>query len=116
MTNQELDIKIKEILKNENFFDMMEQALEFEKEYKTSSFYKKTKLSLMEVLKQSKVFYLFNLTTIFETLQEKINTLDISNFIEMLEKLGSVFGQENSEIQEMIKEIGEYSWFNQKSE
>ena len=32
MTNKELDIKVKEILKNENFFDMMEEALKFEKE------------------------------------------------------------------------------------
>ena len=36
MNNSELELKIKEIIKIENFFDMMEAAQDFEKEYKQS--------------------------------------------------------------------------------
>ena len=44
MNNNELELKIKEILSIENFFDMMEAVFDFEKEYKGSEFYKKTKM------------------------------------------------------------------------
>jgi hypothetical protein len=54
MNNQELELRIKEILKNRNFFDMIESAINFEKEYKTSDFFRKTKISLMEVIKEAK--------------------------------------------------------------
>ena len=40
MNNQELELKIKEILNNKNFFDMIESVMEFEKEYKGTDFYK----------------------------------------------------------------------------
>ena len=43
MNNQELELKVKEILSIENFFDMMEAVFAFEKEYKATEFYKKTK-------------------------------------------------------------------------
>ena len=43
MNNQELELKIKEILKIKNFFDMVEATVAFDKEYRTSSFYKATK-------------------------------------------------------------------------
>ena len=31
MNNSELELKVKEIMKNENFFDMMEAAQDYEK-------------------------------------------------------------------------------------
>ena len=46
MNNQELELKVKEILAIENFFDMMEAAIAFEKEYKGTNFFKKTKEQL----------------------------------------------------------------------
>lgn len=55
MNNQELELKVKEILSIENFFDMMEAVFAFEKEYKATEFYKKTKMSLVEVMKESKI-------------------------------------------------------------
>ena len=57
MNNQELELRIKEILSLENFFDMIEAAVDFEKEYKQSGFYKKTKMPLLEVIKNSKMWY-----------------------------------------------------------
>lgn len=60
MDNKELNIKFQEILSTKNFFDMLENAMAFEKEYKQSSFYKKTKLSLLEALKYHKVWMLLD--------------------------------------------------------
>ena len=36
MNNQELELKVKEILEIENFFDLIEAVCAFEKEYKQS--------------------------------------------------------------------------------
>lgn len=60
MDNKELNIKFQEILSTKNFFDMLENAISFEKEYKQSSFYKKTKLSLFEALKYHKAWTLLD--------------------------------------------------------
>ena len=49
MNNQELELKVKEILEIENFFDMIEAAVALKKEYKRTKFYKKTKMPLIEV-------------------------------------------------------------------
>ena len=38
MNNQELEQKIKEILSINNFFDMIESAVSFEKEHKNTDF------------------------------------------------------------------------------
>lgn len=43
MNNIELENKIKEIIEQDNYFDMMLLASVFEKDYKTSDFYKATK-------------------------------------------------------------------------
>ena len=55
MNNQELELRVKEILENKNFFDMVEATLAFEKEYKGTEFYKKTKIPLVEVIKAAKM-------------------------------------------------------------
>lgn len=105
MNNEQLELQFKEILATENFFDMMEKAVEFEKEYKQSGFYKKTKMPLVEVLKYSKIWSLMNLDNIIKTIQEKINLLDLSKITEIIGQAGDMFAIENEEIQEMIKEV-----------
>lgn len=105
MNNEQLELQFKEILATENFFDMMEKAVEFEKEYKQSGFYKKTKMPLVEVLKYSKIWSLMNLDNIVGVIQEKINSLDLSKITEIIGQAGDMFAIENEEIQEMIKEV-----------
>ena len=105
MNNQELELRVKEILAVDNFFDMVEATMAFEKEYKQSDFYKHTKMSLMDVIKNSKMWYLVNLDELFTQLQNKINDLDFSNINGMLDQMGNIFGQENTEIMEMIQEV-----------
>ena len=107
MNNQELESKVKEILSIENFFDMMEAVFAFEKEYKTTEFYKQTKMSLIEVMKESKIWYALQLKDIGSKIQSFINDLDLSNLNKILEQLGDIYGQENEETLNIIKEFKE---------
>ena len=107
MNNQELESKVKEILSIENFFDMMEEVFAFEKEYKATEFYKKTKMSLAEVMKESKIWYALQFKDIGSKIQSLINDLDLSNLNNVLEQLGDVYGQENEETLNIIKEFKE---------
>ena len=50
MNNQELELKVKELLAIENFFDMIIAVKDFEKEYKNSDFFKSTKMSLILIM------------------------------------------------------------------
>ena len=72
MTNQELELRVKEILANDNFFDMIEATFAFEKEYKQTAFYKNTKMSLAEVIKQSKLWYTLQLNDIAKPIHSTI--------------------------------------------
>lgn len=107
MNNQELELKVKEILSIENFFNMIEATLAFEKEYKTTEFYKKTKMSLVEVMKESKIWYALQFKDIGSKIQNLINELDLSNLNNVLEQLSDVYGQENEETLNIIKEFKE---------
>lgn len=102
MNNNELELKIKEILSNENFFDMMEAVFDFEKEYKGSEFYKKTKMPLIEVVKGSKTWYMLQLKDIGNKIQSLINNLDVSHLSEVIDQFGSVFEQENKETLDIL--------------
>lgn len=105
MNNQELELKIKEILAIENFFDMMESAIAFEKEYKTTEFFKKTKMSLIEVIKGSKAWYALQLKDITTTIQKEINSLDLTKLTNVLNQLGDVYDKENLETLNILKEF-----------
>lgn len=107
MNNQELELKVKEILSIENFFDMMEAVFAFEKEYKGTEFYKKTKMPLIEVIKGSKAWYALQFKDIGNKIQNLINSLDLSNINSVLEQLGDVYSQENEETLNILKEFKE---------
>lgn len=105
MSNAELELKIKEILSIENFFDMIEKVVEFEKEYKGTSFYKKTKMPLMEVIKNSKVWYALQLKDIANVIQGMIDSLNVENVNSILSQLGEVYSKENTETLSIINEF-----------
>lgn len=105
MNNQELELKVKEILNNKNFFDMIESVMEFEKEYKGTEFYKKTKMPLMEVIKNAKAWYSLQLEGIGQSIQALINSLDFSTVSSLINELGTTLGQENQEILNIINEF-----------
>lgn len=105
MNNQELELKIKEILEIENFFDMIEAAVVFEKEYKTTNFFKKTKMPLMDAIKGSKAWYALQLQDVGQKIQHVIDTLDMSNINKILDQVSDVYGKENEETLNLIKEF-----------
>ena len=108
MDNQELELKIKEIIEMPNMFDMIIAAKDFEKDYKTSDFYKVTKMSLMEVIKDAKMYYLFSYNGILEKIQSLINDLDFNKVNSLLEQMSSVFEQENNDTMAMINELKDF--------
>lgn len=109
MNNQELEIKVKELLEIQNFFDFIEAVKEFEKEYKNTDFYKKTKLPILEMIKNAKGFYFLQLNDIFSKLQEKINGLKFDNFYSIIDEFSEVLSKGT---QETLAGIGEITEFN----
>lgn len=106
MDNIILELKIKEIINETNFFDMIIKAQEFEVEYKKSDFYKMTKMPVLQVIEKAKVFYAFQFENIGEKIQNFINSLDVTKLQEIIEQLGQIYMTENQEIMEIVSEFG----------
>jgi hypothetical protein len=107
MNNQELETKLRELCSISNFIDMMEQAFAFEKDYKQTDFFKKTKINLFELIKQAKQWYTFDWDALLQRVQEGINKLDMSNISKIIDDFGSLFAQENAEILTMSENFAE---------
>lgn len=105
MNNNELEIKIKEIINTSNYFDMIIKAKEFESEYKRTDFYKDTKKSLSEVIKESKLFYAISFDTIKNGLQNLINNLSYENIINIVNQFGDILTNENEEVSKSMETI-----------
>lgn len=89
MTNQEIIEKINTLMsENENFCDLLLALKNFNKEYKKSDFYKKTRISLNHLVRQYRAYSFTNLDEIFDRVQEKINNLDLSNVQNIVDTLG----------------------------
>ena len=58
-------------------------------------------------MKESKIWYALQLKDIGNKIQSLINNLDLSNLNNVLEQLGDVYGQENEETLNIIKEFKE---------
>lgn len=107
MNNQELELKVKEILAIENFFDMIEATIAFEKEYKGTDFFKKTRMSLMDVIKNSKAWYMLQLKDIANKVQSFLDNLSFDSINQVLNQLGDIYTEENEETLQMIREFKE---------
>ena len=77
MNNIELQKKVEEITSIENFFDMIEAVVNFEGEYKKTSFYKKTKMSLADVIKNYKILNTISLESLTTNIQKLINNINL---------------------------------------
>lgn len=105
MNNEELQNKIKEILKISNYFDMVVAIRKFEPQYKKSTFYKATRKPLKEVIREAKLFYLTNLDDAKILLQNFINDLNFDNLKDILDQASNVYAAENKEITDLVKEF-----------
>ena len=108
MDNVELEQKVKEILNITNFFDMLLAAKEFEKDYKTSDFYKITKIPLMEVLKEVKSFYTFSVDAVVEKIQTVVNNLDLTKLNSLFDEMGNLLQKENQETMKILGELKDF--------
>ena len=109
-TNEYLNKRLFEILDgSDNFFDVLLELKEFEKEYKQSTFYKTTKINLMDLVKDARIFYLTNIKTISNKINNIINSLDGEKLAEILDQGGSILQANNeatlAQLQE-FKELG----------
>lgn len=103
MNNKELQTRVKEILNISNYFEMILEAKEFEKEYKNSDFFKQTKMPLEKILKEAKIFYFLQFDDFFDILQVKIDTLDLSRITELLDNMTNIYHEENLKNLEVIE-------------
>lgn len=103
MNNVELEKKIREISAIDNYFNMVEAMIAFEKEYKTSDFYKQTKRPLDVVIKEARIHYALQLKDLEKKIQSILNNLSLDNINDLLDKLGGVFEQENDDIKESLE-------------
>lgn len=113
MNNLELEKKIKEIIEEDNFFNMIEKAYIFDKEYKTSNFYKLTKMPITDVIKSAKQFYLVDVKTLTNKLQSVINGLTLDNLFSLADKFSNVLEQDNINVMNQIKELDLDNFFKE---
>lgn len=105
MTNQELEKKIKELLKIQNYFDFIVAAKKFNKEYKKTEFYKQTRCPLKKVLEKARIFYFLQMDELFSRVQDKLDGLNFDNVNNIINQLGDVFSQENTDIMKAISTL-----------
>jgi len=108
LTNEYLNNKLKEILEEtDNFFDVLLKLKDFEKEYKQSDFYKITKINLMDLVKDARVFYLTNIKAISDKINDIINNLDAEKLADILDKGGSILEANNEATLTQLEEFKE---------
>ena len=105
MNNQELELKLKEILEKDNIFDVVEATVGFDKEYRKTDFFKKTKMPLMEMVKNGKLWYTLNLNDLGTKIQRLIDNLEFENVEGILNKFSTTYGQQNEETLNILKEF-----------
>ena len=107
MNNQELELKLRELCSISNFVEALEKAVSFEKEYKQTSFYKNTKISLLDLIQKAKIWYTFDWDSLMFKIQNSINTLDLTRINEIIDEFGQLFANENNEILEIAGNFAE---------
>jgi hypothetical protein len=98
MTNAELDARLKTICLMPNFIEAILAIQKFEPEYKKSDFYKVTKMPLVEVIKQAKIWYTVDFSELRIQLQKMIDGLSFEKITEIIDQVGQTFEKENKEI------------------
>lgn len=105
--NEYLNNRMAEIVSQNNFFDVILQLKEFEKEYKTSDFYKTTKLNLMDLIKDARLFYLTNVQYLVQKINEVFENINSEKLLQILDETGDILEANNQATLEQIKEFKE---------
>ena len=108
LTNEYLNTRLHEILtQSSNFFDVVLELKEFEKEYKQSDFFKTTKMPLIDLVSEAKIFYLTNTSILIDKLNKIIDGLDVDKLLAVLQEGGSILEKNNDATLEQLKEFKE---------
>ena len=103
MNNVELEQKVQELIRIENYFDFVLAVKKFKKEYKTSDFYKATKKPLGKMIKEARMYYALQLKDLGRHLQSVLDGLTLDHVNAILDKMSGIFAQENEEIKEGLE-------------
>lgn len=85
MTNQDIIESIEGILCEDNICDQIIARKVLEKGYKKSLFYKQTKMPLEKLILEYRISKFFNLDDLTILIQEKLNSLDLSNVAKLID-------------------------------
>jgi hypothetical protein len=103
MNNVELEEKVLDIIKEDNYFEMVTKAVAFEKEYKTSDFYKLTKRPLADVIKEAKIYYALQLKDLTRYFQEMIDGLSMEKITTLLDQATEMFNKESADVADAVE-------------
>ena len=108
INNEYLNTKLREILDgSDNFFDIVLALKEFEKEYKQSDFYRITKINLMDLIKDARVFYLTSVKVLSDKINKVVNNLDGEKIAAILDQGGSILEANNQATLAQLEEFKE---------
>ena len=98
MTNQELNDKIKEIIKKSTT-DQIIEMVGFEKEYKQTDFYKITKMPLEKLVRTAQVNNFVSMSWVRPMVQDLIDNIKLDHLEELMDQTANVFAKENADIE-----------------
>jgi hypothetical protein len=100
MTNSELNDKLKDICLMPNYIEALLAIKRLEPEYKKTDFYKETKISIADLIKNAKIWYITDLTQLGSIIQKLIDGLSLEKIQDIINQIGQTFEEENEEITE----------------
>lgn len=112
LTNQQIIERIQAIAEIKNFCDMTIELQKFDKEYKVTSFYKATKMSLKDLFQQYSIYKMLSLDGIFQKIQSGINHLDVSSLNSVLDAFTEASRKEYGDILNKANEVGLGEFFS----
>jgi queuine/archaeosine tRNA-ribosyltransferase len=102
MNNQELNAKLQQLIKIDNYCDYIIAVKEFSPEYKKTEFYKLTKKPLEKALNEMKLHNLINMKSMIKRIQELIDGLNFDNVQQLIEDFSNMYAQENADVQNIL--------------
>ena len=95
MNNQELELKVKELAKIENFFDLAIAVQNLRTEYKDSEFYKTTRISFDKIIEKAKEILSTEFEDSYKALRKTIDAhgADLNRLIGMQLDVANYFGK-----------------------
>ena len=115
MKNIEITAKLEEISTIPDFCDMVETLAIFNKDYKKTVFFKKTKMPLTKLFEAYKLNKTLTLKGIFANLQARIKELDLSNITAVFDQISEqtqadiasgASALKDINIEELLKNLG----------